>query len=543
MEAAPIAHKPGLHSASHPSHSKRHSAQLAPAHHIAPIPENISAVGHGERHPSKILHYTHSKNAILIEARRVTHLEIQTLLSAVEKKKWNDGIFLAPNAYSILLQAYLDEKIDPEQFMNIQQWLEVYSQFGVRQDLPPAARLSAEVMRIDINDPRYQCQRETLIATMHERELKKGLAELFCKTLDYMQNNGIPAWVDRVVLTDPTEQERLDKAHSHLEDPPLRRISPCKQQILNWIRGIKRSSTPVITQVDMQGKKYHFFPARSINHSMQQLSNSAPVDLYPFYGTEKADQLREQREQNIHPRASFHPLAEDNLSSPHGLYIGTLEGFHDEYHGHLLSRIPEDMRALMIDMDRKEQALQQLIDGITLKPCESVLDHLPPDFITMLRKRASPQGMGSPGIDRLFNDVHTVLKIFKENRPFLDQECSNFPISADDANDIHLANYIIYCIMETPIASTPQPEKHIQDLEFRFINTLKWHWLLYQYRNNSPEKLLRLRDTFATATREIRKLPGNPYNPYTCRLSKKISYHGLVCLLGDIANRYTARVD
>ncbi len=510
---------------------------------VRSLQDCISSDNHNERAPSAILRYTRSKNTISMEARKVTPEEVKTLMTAVKKGEWNGDIFLKPHAYSILLQAYLEHSIDPEQFINTQQLLEFYTQFGIRKDLPHIARLHGEVTRFDLNDPQRRFERDALIRSIQSKKTKNEMEQLFNQALDCLKESNTPAWVDAVVLTDQSEQRYLDHAPLRLERPTPRGVASQKQQILNWTRTLRRSATPAILSVEMRERKYNFFPTHSIHRCMQYLSNSIPVDLFPFYGTVTADQLREQREQNIHPRACFHPLAEDNLSSPHGTCFGTLEGTHDEYHGHLLSRIPENMRALLIDMDRKEQALQQMIAGISLKSGETVLDHLPKDFIAMEEITSCPLGAkGSQGY-HAFHDVPKVLTIFSASRPFLDQECINFPISADEASDIHFANAIAAGMMDIHPPVTPQPETHIHNYVFRYRKILKWHWMLYQYRCHNPQKLVWIRDVFATTTHEIRKREGSLYNWNTFRKSGRINYQELMCLLGDLANAYARDIE
>ncbi len=567
MEAAPGAHKQGLHSAAQPSNSRRlltsqspgarrHSAGLTPAHQIAPIPGHISAAGHGERHPSAIIRYTCSAAAISIDMRKVAHHEVQTLMTAATAGDWNNPIFLAPHAYSILLQAYLNEMLDPEQFMNIQQCLEVYSQFGVRQDLPPAARLSAKVMRIDINAPENYLEREKLIEEMHTRKTPKGLAELFCKTLTGLQKSNTPAWVDLIAFANAEERRRFLGSNCFLRPPRAEsREENLQGQVYNWMRALECSFTPVIRCLYINEMLYLFIPTHSINRRMQQTATSDPVDLYPFYGTETADQLWEQRAQGIHPRACFHPLAVDNLSSPHGLYFGSLEGIHDEYHCHQLNRIPGSMRALLLDIDRKEQDLRKRIEGMILKSGETILDHLPKDFVSATKQSLcplsskpplsskSPLRTESPDCDSSLYYIPISLACFPANRPFLDQECCTFPTYAEDANDKGLACHIAAWTLKLNPVFMSAPSKYIS--KYLVIHTclLKWHWLLYQYRCHSPEKLLRLRDIFVNANRAIKGPEGASYHWSTYSQSDSISYPGLMSLMGDLANEYARGIE
>ncbi len=519
--------------------------RTASALSIKPAQGTTIVDAHDERHPSAILRYTQHAHDIRLETRHVEPCEVATLLSAVDRHDWGDAIFLAPNAYSVLLRAYLDQTIDSDQFLNTQHLLEVYSQFGVRKDdLPEDAQLPAKVTRIDLNNLRYKDKREELLTAILYRKTNNGIDELFCKALDSLKRSNTPAWVDFIAL-DQQLLSRFTCSDYYLKTPEdQHKERNLGGQVCNWMRALERSSTLAITQVELEEQDYLMIPTRNINRCMQQLSNMEPVDLYPFYGTETADQLSLQRQQNIHPRACFHPSAKDSLLRPHNLYIGALEGIHDEHHGHLLSRIPMSTRALLLNMDQKEKALSQMIANITLQPGETILQYLPEEFITKVQSTScplnsdSPLRKGQPDNDRSLDDIKESLECFADDRPFLDQECAGSPMYANQLRDETLAKYIVSWIMDVKFSHVTDQQYKIFKHHFKHCHFLRWHWILYQCRYNDPDQLARLRDIVGELTRMLQISEGSQSHWTAYRKSRYINASSIAGLMGDIANEY-----
>ncbi|MRI35323.1 hypothetical protein EOPP23_20400 [Endozoicomonas sp. OPT23] len=268
--------------------------------------------------------------------------EAQLLVNAARRGLWEHPLFNTEVSFNLVLYAYQNELIDRHEFLEIQDWLHIKSDFKTASSHFTSAPQTVPTLKITRYRP------DQLEQSEEYQKIKSHLPKEFQVKGRGPFSKKLGHWLTFVTLDDSYKDFFADLKSS---------IKQCAESVTSQKCVEKKSGFEGYKILYFFGvmslalPELHFYHDNilvfgSINRFLEKLPNlTSKPDFLPVYGSMDWDALIQHRLNGDNAGSIYHPECTSNFFTPHQTYPGTaLTLRHDLFHTKVINTIPLNQR-------------------------------------------------------------------------------------------------------------------------------------------------------------------------------------------------------